>query len=86
MLIHVVKPGETLWQIANRYRVSTASIAEVNGLDCFLSEKVEGYSRTYMQKLIEEGNTEPGFKAGCKDIRTLFIPETYVYSDTCGKT
>ncbi|HRU42256.1 MAG TPA: LysM peptidoglycan-binding domain-containing protein, partial [Candidatus Diapherotrites archaeon] len=32
MLIHVVKPRETLWQIANRYRVSTASIAEVNGL------------------------------------------------------
>ena len=32
MLIHVVKPTETLWQIANRYRVSTASIAEVNGL------------------------------------------------------
>ena len=32
MLIHVVKSGETLWQIANRYRVSTVSIAEVNGL------------------------------------------------------
>jgi spore germination protein len=32
MLIHVVKPRETLWQIANFYRVSTASIAEINGL------------------------------------------------------
>lgn len=32
MLIHVVKPRETLWQIANFYRVSTTSIAEVNEL------------------------------------------------------
>ncbi|MGI6585765.1 MAG: LysM peptidoglycan-binding domain-containing protein [Gracilibacteraceae bacterium] len=32
MLIHVVKPRETLWQIANFYRVSTASIVDVNGL------------------------------------------------------
>ena len=32
MLIHVVAPGETLWQIANRYDVSMAETAEVNGL------------------------------------------------------
>jgi len=25
-------------------------------------------------------------KTGCQDICTLFIPETYVYSDTCGET
>ena len=32
MLIHVVKPRETLWQIANFYRVSTSSIVSVNEL------------------------------------------------------
>lgn len=32
MLIHVVKAGETLWKIANYYRVSIPSIIEVNGL------------------------------------------------------
>ena len=32
MLIHVVKAGETLWQIANNYRVSITSIVEINGL------------------------------------------------------
>ncbi len=32
MLIHVVKPGEALWQIANFYRVPAASIVEVNEL------------------------------------------------------
>lgn len=32
MLIHVVKAGEALWQIANYYRVSADAIAEVNEL------------------------------------------------------
>lgn len=32
MLIHVIKPGETLWQIAANYRVSMARTIEVNGL------------------------------------------------------
>lgn len=32
MFIHVVRAGETLWQIANNYRVSIESIVEVNGL------------------------------------------------------
>lgn len=32
MLIHVVKSGESLWTIANRYGVSTASIINVNEL------------------------------------------------------
>jgi 23S rRNA pseudouridine1911/1915/1917 synthase len=32
-------------------------------LDSFLSEKIEGYSRTYMQKLIEEGHCNVNNKA-----------------------
>lgn len=32
MHIHVVQAGETLWQIANYYGVSVASIAQINGL------------------------------------------------------
>lgn len=32
MLIHVVRAGESLWQIANNYRVSIASIVDVNEL------------------------------------------------------
>ncbi|SMC86857.1 LysM peptidoglycan-binding domain-containing protein [Papillibacter cinnamivorans] len=32
MIIHVVKSGETLWQIANRYRVPMDSIVAANGL------------------------------------------------------
>ena len=32
MLIHTVKPGETLWQIANYYRTSVTAIAEINEL------------------------------------------------------
>ena len=32
MHIHVVKSGETLWQIANYYGVSVASITQINGL------------------------------------------------------
>lgn len=33
-------------------------------LDSFLSEKIEGYSRTYMQKLIEEGQCSVNGKKG----------------------
>lgn len=33
MLIHVVAPGETLWQIANRYGVTPEETAAVNGLE-----------------------------------------------------
>jgi spore germination protein len=32
MLIHVVKPGEALWQIASLYRVPVSSIVEINEL------------------------------------------------------
>jgi len=32
MLIHVVKPGETLWQIASLYQVRVSEIVNVNGL------------------------------------------------------
>jgi len=32
MLIHVVRPGETLWQIANNYKVPISSIIQVNEL------------------------------------------------------
>lgn len=32
MVIHVVKSGETLWQIANRYSVNLHSIAQINEL------------------------------------------------------
>ncbi|WP_338449929.1 LysM peptidoglycan-binding domain-containing protein [Niallia oryzisoli] len=32
MIIHVVRSGETLWQIANRYNVNMNSIIDVNGL------------------------------------------------------
>ncbi len=32
MLIHVVKPGETLWQIANYYRTTIAAIVKTNEL------------------------------------------------------
>lgn len=32
MVIHVVRAGETLWQIANRYNVNMNSIVAVNGL------------------------------------------------------
>lgn len=32
MLIHVVKSGESLWQISNRYKVSMARIISANGL------------------------------------------------------
>ncbi len=32
MLIHVVEPGDSLWRIAERYRVSLAELEEVNGL------------------------------------------------------
>lgn len=32
MLIHVVKPGETLWQIASSYRVPVSRIVSINGL------------------------------------------------------
>lgn len=32
MLIHVVKPGDTLWQISNYYKVSMKNIISINGL------------------------------------------------------
>ncbi|HOJ09577.1 MAG TPA: LysM peptidoglycan-binding domain-containing protein [Clostridiales bacterium] len=32
MLIHVVRPGESLWAIANQYRVSIAAIVDINEL------------------------------------------------------
>lgn len=32
MFIHVVQRGEALWQIANRYQVTFAQIADINGL------------------------------------------------------
>ncbi|MEN1966685.1 LysM peptidoglycan-binding domain-containing protein [Lentibacillus sp. N15] len=32
MIIHVVHPGETLWQIANRYAVDMNGIVHINGL------------------------------------------------------
>jgi len=51
-------------------------------LDCFLSGKVEGYSRTYMQKLIEEGhckvngkNAKPRFKLREGDRVEAVIPD-----------
>ncbi len=37
-------------------------------LDSFLSEKIEGYSRTYMQKLIDEGHC----KVGGKNVKSNF--------------
>ena len=33
MLIHVVKAGETLWQISSTYRVPMASIIQTNELE-----------------------------------------------------
>jgi murein DD-endopeptidase MepM/ murein hydrolase activator NlpD len=30
---HVVKPGQTLWRIANAYRVELGELADVNGID-----------------------------------------------------
>ncbi|WP_243297886.1 LysM peptidoglycan-binding domain-containing protein [Bacillus litorisediminis] len=32
MTVHVVQPGESLWQIANQYQLPVSSIVEVNGL------------------------------------------------------
>ncbi|MDD3438762.1 MAG: RluA family pseudouridine synthase [Clostridiaceae bacterium] len=56
--------------------------AEGERLDCFLSGKVEGYSRTYMQKLIEEGhckvngkNAKPRFKLREGDRVEAVIPD-----------
>lgn len=56
--------------------------AEGERLDSFLSEKVEGYSRTYMQKLIEEGrckvngkNAKPGLKLREGDQVEAVIPD-----------
>jgi len=56
--------------------------AEGERLDCFLSEKVEGYSRTYMQKLIEEGhckvngkNAKPGLRLRKGDKVEAVIPD-----------
>jgi len=56
--------------------------AEGERFDCFLSGKVEGYSRTYMQKLIEEGhckvngkNAKPRFKLREGDRVEAVIPD-----------
>lgn len=38
-------------------------------LDSFLSEKIEGYSRTYMQKLIEEGHSTVNGKAAKANLK-----------------
>lgn len=51
-------------------------------LDSFLSEKIEGYSRTYMQKLIQEGsckvngkNAKPNLKLRQGDQVEVVIPD-----------
>ncbi len=51
-------------------------------LDTFLSEKIEGYSRTYMQKLIDEGNckvnggsAKANFKLRREDRVEVVIPD-----------
>lgn len=52
-------------------------------LDSFLSEKIDGYSRTYMQKLIEEGHCKINEKAALKanyklrqgDIVEIVVPD-----------
>lgn len=58
--------------------------ADDNGkrIDTFLSEKIEGYSRTYMQKLIEEQNckvngksTKPNLKLRQNDRVEVSIPD-----------
>jgi 23S rRNA pseudouridine1911/1915/1917 synthase len=56
--------------------------AEGERLDSFLSEKVEGYSRTYIQKLIEEGhckvngkNAKPGLRLRRGDKVEAVIPD-----------
>lgn len=43
LLIHVVRSGETLWQIGSRYNVNTNSIVEINGLQ-FPNQLVIGQS------------------------------------------
>ncbi|MGI6586659.1 MAG: RluA family pseudouridine synthase [Gracilibacteraceae bacterium] len=65
---------------AKEYIVSQEEVGE--RLDCFLAGKVEGYSRTYIQKLIEEGhckvngkNAKPKLKLHEGDKVEAVIPD-----------
>lgn len=52
---------------ANRFSIEPEEVGK--RLDSYLSEKIEGYSRTYMQKLIDEGHCKvngKGVKANYK--------------------
>jgi len=60
MLIHVVKPGETLWQISNYYRVSITAIQAVNELpdpDIILVGQALVIPVTYSLYTVKPGDT-----------------------------